>query len=37
MALALTIDNLSLTCIEHFPGSDAAHPWRVTAVSHPPA
>jgi alpha-ribazole phosphatase len=37
MALALTIDNLSLTCIEHFPGSDAAHPWRVTAVNHAPA
>ncbi len=36
-ALALSIDNLSLTRIEHYPGSDAAHPWRVTAVNHPPA
>jgi broad specificity phosphatase PhoE len=35
-ALALVIDNLSLTRIEFFPGSDAAHPWRVTAVNHPP-
>jgi alpha-ribazole phosphatase len=36
MALALTIDNLSLTSIEHFPGANVAHPWRVTAVNHPP-
>jgi broad specificity phosphatase PhoE len=35
-ALALVIDNLSLTRIEFFPGSDAAHPWRVTSVNHPP-
>jgi alpha-ribazole phosphatase len=35
-ALAVTIDNLSLTRIEHFPGSEAAHSWRVTAVNHPP-
>jgi len=35
-ALSLTIDNLSLTRIEHFPGHNAAHPWRVTAVNHPP-
>lgn len=36
-ALALTIDNLSLTRIEHFPGSASAYPWRVTAINHPPA
>ncbi len=36
-ALAISIDNLSLTKIEHFPGDNAAHPWRVTAVNHPPA
>jgi alpha-ribazole phosphatase len=35
-ALALSIDNLSLTRIEHFPGADAARRWRVTAVNHPP-
>lgn len=36
MALALSIDNLSLTRIEHFPGTESAHSWRVTAVNHPP-
>jgi alpha-ribazole phosphatase len=35
-ALALTIDNLSLTRIEHFPDASAAYAWRVTAVNHPP-
>jgi alpha-ribazole phosphatase len=35
-ALALTIDNLSLTKIEHFPGTDYAHPWRVVTVNQPP-
>jgi broad specificity phosphatase PhoE len=35
-ALALVIDNLSITRIEHFPGSEAARSWRVTAVNHPP-
>jgi alpha-ribazole phosphatase len=35
-ALAVTIDNLSVTRIEHFAGAEAAHRWRVTAVNHPP-
>jgi len=35
-ALALTIDNLSLTRIEHFPSSEAAYPWRVVAVNLAP-
>jgi alpha-ribazole phosphatase len=35
-ALAVTIDNLSVTRIEHFPGGEAARCWRVTAVNHPP-
>jgi alpha-ribazole phosphatase len=35
-ALALSIDNLSLTRIEHFPDASASHAWRVTAVNHPP-
>jgi alpha-ribazole phosphatase len=35
-ALAVTIDNLSLSRIEYFPGAEAARSWRVTAVNHPP-
>jgi alpha-ribazole phosphatase len=35
-ALAVTIDNLSVTRIEHFPGNDDARSWRVTGVNHPP-
>jgi len=35
-ALAVVIDNLSLTRIEHFPGAEARRAWRVTAVNHPP-
>jgi broad specificity phosphatase PhoE len=31
--LAVSIDNLSLTRIEHFPGANAAHPWRVATVN----
>jgi len=34
--LAVSIDNLSLTRIEHFPGANAAHPWRVAAVNQAP-
>jgi alpha-ribazole phosphatase len=33
-ALAVVIDNLSLTRIEHFPGTDAARGWRVSAVNY---
>jgi alpha-ribazole phosphatase len=33
-ALAVSIDNLSVTRIEHFPG-EAARRWRVTAINHP--
>jgi broad specificity phosphatase PhoE len=36
MALAVTIDNLSLTRIEYFPDASAAHAWRVTTVNQPP-
>jgi alpha-ribazole phosphatase len=35
--LAVSIDNLSLTRIEHFPGANAAHPWRVATVNQAPA
>ena len=35
-ALAFTIDNLSLTRIEHFPEPGGAHFWRVAAVNTPP-
>jgi alpha-ribazole phosphatase len=35
-ALAITVDNLSLTRIEHFPDANAAYAWRVTAVNLPP-
>ena len=35
-ALAISIDNLSLTRIEYFPGAQVAHPWRVTLVNQPP-
>ncbi|HUK61135.1 MAG TPA: histidine phosphatase family protein [Stellaceae bacterium] len=35
-ALAFAIDNLSLTCIEHFPEPGGAHFWRVVAVNQPP-
>ena len=35
--LAVSIDNLSLTRIEHFPGANAAHPWRVATVNQSPA
>jgi alpha-ribazole phosphatase len=34
--LAVSIDNLSLTRIEHFPGANVAHPWRVAAVNQAP-
>jgi alpha-ribazole phosphatase len=34
-ALAVSIDNLSVTRIEHFAGDEAAHRWRVTTVNHP--
>ena len=35
-ALAVTIDNLSLTKIDHFPGEEAARSWRVTGINHSP-
>jgi alpha-ribazole phosphatase len=35
--LAVSIDNLSLTKIEHFPGANAAHPWRVATVNQAPS
>jgi alpha-ribazole phosphatase len=35
-ALAVTIDNLSVTRIDHFPDAEAARFWRVTGVNHPP-
>jgi broad specificity phosphatase PhoE len=35
-ALAVTIDNLSLTKIDHFPGEEVARSWRVTGINHPP-
>jgi alpha-ribazole phosphatase len=34
--LAVAVDNLSLTRIDYFPGTGAAHPWRVAAVNLPP-
>lgn len=34
--LAVSIDNLSLTRIEHFPDADVAHPWRVATVNQAP-
>ena len=35
-ALAVSIDNLSLTRIEYFPEARANHRWRVAAINHPP-
>jgi alpha-ribazole phosphatase len=35
-ALAVSIENLSVTRIEHFPDDEAARRWRVTGVNHPP-
>ena len=35
-ALAISVDNLSLTRIEYFPGEQAARSWRVTSVNLPP-
>ncbi len=35
-ALAFSIENLSLTRIEHFATPGIAHGWRVTAVNHSP-
>lgn len=35
-ALAVTIDNLSLTRIEHFDDDSVAHGWRVTTVNYLP-
>ena len=35
-ALAFTIDNLSLTRIEHFPGPGGPPAWRVVTVNQPP-
>ena len=35
-ALAFTIDNLSLTRIDHIPGPGIGHCWRVGAVNQPP-
>ena len=34
--LAVSIDNLSLTRIEHFPDAAVAHPWRVATVNQSP-
>jgi alpha-ribazole phosphatase len=34
--LAVSIDNLSLTRIEHFPDANVAHPWRVATVNQAP-
>jgi alpha-ribazole phosphatase len=35
-ALSFTIDNLSLTRIDHIPGPGVGHGWRVSAVNQPP-
>ncbi len=35
-ALAFTIDNLSLTRLDHFPGPGLGHGWRVGVVNQPP-
>lgn len=35
-ALAFTIDNLSLTRLDHIPGPGVGHHWRVGAVNQPP-
>jgi broad specificity phosphatase PhoE len=35
-ALAFTIDNTSLTRLEHFPEPGISHGWRVAAVNQPP-
>jgi alpha-ribazole phosphatase len=35
-ALAFTIDNLSLTRLDHIPGPGVGHRWRVGAVNQPP-
>jgi broad specificity phosphatase PhoE len=36
-ALAFTIDNLSLTRLDHFPEPGLGHGWRVGVVNQPPA
>ena len=35
-ALAINIDNLSLTCLDHFAEAGGGHPWRVAAINQPP-
>jgi broad specificity phosphatase PhoE len=35
-ALAFTIDNLSLTRLDHIPGPGVGHGWRVGVVNQPP-
>jgi len=35
-ALAFTIDNLSLTRLDHIPGPGIGHRWRIGAVNQPP-
>ena len=35
-ALAFTIDNLSLTRIDHIAGAGVGHGWRVSVVNQPP-
>jgi len=35
-ALAISIENLSLTRLEHFGADSAGHGWRVDAVNQPP-
>ncbi|HKX08006.1 MAG TPA: histidine phosphatase family protein [Stellaceae bacterium] len=35
-SLAINIDNLSLTRLDHWPESRGGHPWQVVAVNQPP-
>jgi hypothetical protein len=35
-ALAFSIDNLSLTRIDHIPGPGLGHGWRIGTVNQPP-
>ena len=35
-ALAFSIDNLSITCIDHVDGPASGEAWRVAAVNLPP-
>jgi len=35
-ALAVNVDNLSLTRLDHFAEGHAGHPWQVVAVNRPP-